>query len=132
MKWDGVNFISNVQYSEDGLRVWRAYNIGPGKLIPWSKFDVPDKQELSSLVSSTNIDNSGVNFVPIKLRQVDQAAPLVEEQDTTDEEADDSSNASLESVSQKMFFCPEEGCINSYQRYSSLQKHLEIGKQVCT
>ena len=100
-------------------------------IIPWSKFDVTDKQELSSLVSSTNIDNSGVNFVPIKLRRVDQAAPLVEEQDTTDEEADDSSNASLESVSQKMFFCPEEGCIKSYQRYSSLQKHLEIGKHKC-
>ena len=34
VKWDGVSFISNVQYSEDGLRVWRAYNIGHGKLIP--------------------------------------------------------------------------------------------------
>ena len=79
VKWDGASFISNIQYSKDGLRVWRAYNIGPGKSIPWSKFDVPDKQELSSLVSSTNIDNSGVNFVPIKLRRVDQAAPLVEE-----------------------------------------------------
>ena len=75
-----------------------------------------------------------MNFVPIKLRRVDQEAPLVEEQDTTDEEADDLSNASddssnaSESVSQKLFFCPEEGCIKSYQRYSSLHKHLEIGK----
>ena len=73
VKWDGASFISNIQYSKDSLRVWRAYNIGPGKLIPWSKFDVPDKQELSSLVSSANIDNSGVNFVPIELRRVDQA-----------------------------------------------------------
>ena len=33
-----------------------------------------------------------------------------------------------ELVSQKLFFCREEGCIKSYQWYSSLQEHLEIGK----
>ena len=28
----------------------------------------------------------------------------------------------------KYFFCSEEGCIKSYQRHSSLQKHLECGR----
>ena len=62
MKWEGVSFISNIQYSQEGLRVWRAYNIGPGKFIPWRKFDVPDKQDVPSLVSSTFDSNSEVNF----------------------------------------------------------------------
>ena len=33
-KIDGVSFLSNIAYTTEGIRVWRAYNIGPGKLIP--------------------------------------------------------------------------------------------------
>ena len=25
------------------------------------------------------------------------------------------------------FYCPEEGCLKSYQRYSSLERHLDVG-----
>ena len=57
-----VRKVSNIQYSQEGLRVWRAYNTGPGKFIPWRKFDVPDKQDVPSLVSSTFDSNSEVNF----------------------------------------------------------------------
>ena len=62
------------------------------------------------------------------MRQVDRTTQLVEEQETTDEDADNSSNASLDSAPQNLFLCPEEGCIKSYQRHSSLQKHLEYGE----
>lgn len=96
VKWEGVSLVSNVQYSEEGLRVWRAYSIGPGKFIPWRKFDVPDKQEVPSLVSSTIDSNSEVNFASIKMRRVEKATPLVEGQDTIDEDADDSSKVSLD------------------------------------
>ena len=43
IKLEGVSSISNVQYDEKGLRVWKAYKIGAGKLIPWEKLGVPDK-----------------------------------------------------------------------------------------
>lgn len=62
------------------------------------------------------------------MRRVDGATPLVEEQETIDEDADNSSNASFDSAPQNLFLCPEEGCIKSYQRHSSLQKHLEYGE----
>lgn len=62
------------------------------------------------------------------MRRVDRATQLVEEQETIDEDADNSSNASLDSAPQNLFLCPEEGCIKSYQRHSSLQKHLEYGE----
>ena len=26
------------------------------------------------------------------------------------------------------FFCPEEGCVRSFQQYSSLEKHMDCGK----
>ena len=31
---DALSFLSNIAYTTEGIRVWRAYNIGPGKLIP--------------------------------------------------------------------------------------------------
>ena len=37
---------------------------------------------------------------------------------------DDSSNSEFES---SLFFCREEGCTGSFQRLSSLQKHLDHG-----
>ena len=47
IKWEGVSFISNIQYDEECLRLWKAYKIGPGKLVPYSKFNCPS--ELPSL-----------------------------------------------------------------------------------
>ena len=33
-KLEGISQIRNVQFEENGLRVWRAYQLGPGKQIP--------------------------------------------------------------------------------------------------
>ena len=52
LKWDGVNFVNNVQYGEEGVRVWRSYKIGRSKFIPWSKFPVPDQDEVPTLECS--------------------------------------------------------------------------------
>ena len=34
VKWEGVSFINNIEYSSDGMQVWRAYGIGCGKFLP--------------------------------------------------------------------------------------------------
>ena len=33
MKMAGVSLISNIEYNDGGLRVWKAYGIRPGKRI---------------------------------------------------------------------------------------------------
>jgi len=35
----GVSFVPNIGYENDCLWVWKAYNICPGKIVPWSKND---------------------------------------------------------------------------------------------
>jgi len=75
------------------------------------------------------LSNSEVNFALIKLRRVDRATSLVEEQETIDEDADNASNLSLDSAPLNLFLCLEEGCIKSFQRHSYLQKHLEYGER---
>ncbi|CAH3018512.1 unnamed protein product [Porites evermanni] len=143
MKWKGVSFISNIQYDEECLRVWRAYKISPGKFMPYSKFNCPS--ELPSLSSSS--DNSvKVNFVPIKLRRIKKpTADLKDDQndgnddddndieddcDNDDDDDDDhgeSVGPDADEPKGALFSCPEEGSTKFYQRYSSLLNHIECG-----
>ena len=36
-KIPGISLLNNFVFEEDGIRVWRAYNIGPGKLLPYTE-----------------------------------------------------------------------------------------------
>ena len=33
VRWDGVSSLNNFQYSNDQITVWRAYNVGKGKVV---------------------------------------------------------------------------------------------------
>ena len=32
-KVDGVSTLSNIEFSKEGIRIWRAYGVGTGRLI---------------------------------------------------------------------------------------------------
>lgn len=49
IKWDGVSFLNNMEYTEGGIRVWRAYNVGKGRFIPWSEFNIPNTYDCPTL-----------------------------------------------------------------------------------
>ncbi|XP_078696170.1 uncharacterized protein LOC144924634 [Branchiostoma floridae x Branchiostoma belcheri] len=125
VKLDGISLQNNFHLSTSGVRVWQAYNVGPGKLIPWSKF------KGSPVLPSLNI-------LEKHLDEFRQAHSSVHRSDGSDESSpgssleEDAAGASDTSTqsSEKLFCCPEEGCIKSYQRFSSLQKHLDIGVHV--
>lgn len=36
-RWEGISSLNNFLYQEDCVTVWKAYNIGQGKTIPWSQ-----------------------------------------------------------------------------------------------
>lgn len=38
-KWDGISSLNNFSFDEDGKKVtvWKSYNVGQGKEIPWKK-----------------------------------------------------------------------------------------------
>ena len=51
VRLEDVTTISNIEYSQEGLHVWKAYNIGPGKLIHWEKLDVQRNAEIPRLLA---------------------------------------------------------------------------------
>ena len=38
VKLPGISKLNNFEFQEKGVRVWRAYGVGEGKLFPWSNF----------------------------------------------------------------------------------------------
>ena len=126
IKWDGVSFLNNMEYTKDGIRVWRAYNIGKGNLIPWSEFNIPKNYGSPKLNTVTEANHAPhISFYVVQARRSSESLPdplpAVESQQSTVD--DDSSELEGESL----FYCREEGCIRSFLRFSSLQKHLDYG-----
>ena len=61
IKWDGVSFF---------LRVWRAYNVGKGRFIPWSEFNTPNTYVCPALNTvAKRTPHTSFNFVKARRLQ---------------------------------------------------------------
>ena len=69
VKWEGVSFINNIEYSNDGMQVWRAYGIGCGKFLSWNNFCQASRSPLSHLNKLADNASSRVSFETVKARQ---------------------------------------------------------------
>lgn len=125
-KWKKVSYVSNLHYRHDGIRKWRAYDIGPGKSVPWTKFRIPVECELPTIEASPSMSEASTSFVPVKLRRTGGHSPVTEKEDSS--ESEDESSVTLSSATNsRLFTCPEEGCIKSFMRHPLLVKHLDCG-----
>ena len=123
----GIQSLNNFMFTESGeIIAWRAYNVGPGKVISASLARLgtpqgPTNLQVYQAFSSPDM-LTGVFRAPSRTREQQPAAPtmkpIAEERIQLEEE---------ESV---VFGCPEEGCIKVYQSHSSLQRHLDAGKHL--
>ena len=126
IKWDGISLLNNFKYKETGVRAWRAFNVGPGRLIPWSTFEgalqLPEPLEGLDFPSQ-NASGTAPTFRSVKHRSVKKT--------TVDEESStaSASQCSVDEEGQAMLFpCPDEGCVKAYSHFSYLQAHLDTGR----
>ena len=115
-KIEGISRLSNVEYKEEGLLVWRAYGIGDSKLIPTDKLRCPSPSDLLTLIGVTRSYSSA--FTSVKERRIKAS---VRDPDPPVHIKEEDSNTAI-------FSCPEEGCVKTFERYSSMQRHLDCGK----
>ena len=115
-KFDGISAVSNVKYGEGSLTMWKAYGIGPGKTVKLSQFTGEDNNAPLPRLSSTVTEELSDKFTSSKSRS------------TKPETKSSSDESSGPPATSQLFFCPEEGCIKSYRRFSALQLHLDCGK----
>ena len=120
-KIDGVRLLSNIEYSSEGIRVWRAYGIGPGKIVYQQKSSGQGSGALPALVVA-QVHRS--NFSSIKGRASASAKPSGDKKESTGLGGEDASTS--------LFACPEDRCIKRFIRQSSVLRHLDCGKHQYT
>lgn len=116
VKLDGVSTISNVEYSGETLRIWKAYGIGEGKELNLKAFE--------DATPTPHLDVSD-NVVTDKFTAKVQIQSKTAKSICNSEEEDVNKN---QDVDPQLFCCPEEGCIKTYKRFSDLSYHLDCGK----
>ena len=108
-KIDGFSKLHNFTYDDKGLRVWRAYDIGPGKLIPFDDV-VVEHQEVTGLI----VQENGDFFTMRNARHLHVSTPEIYDTEEPTEEG-------------HLFECPEPGCQKAFKSFCELEVHVEIG-----
>ena len=124
VKIEGVSLISNIEYNDGSLRVWKAYGIGPGKCVQLTKLGIPPVVPIPDLIKydgDTVKPTPNAHFINIKSRLPPRSDDSQECSGTEEDPRTDTPPVPL-------FSCPEEACVKEYQRFSSLQHHLDLGK----
>ena len=108
--------LANVEYGKDCIPTWKAYGIGLGKTVKLSRFTRGNNEtsipRLTRCVEDVMVDR----FTSLQSRST---------KPETIASSDESPN---DTACSKLFVCPEEGWIKSYQRFPALQHLLECGK----
>ena len=107
-KIDGFSKLHNIQFEGKGIRVWRSYGIGADKVFPY-------EQLMSQSQGSTDLKVINDLFTL-------QDARVYKCKEPPPESLDDDGDPEL-----SVFECSEPGCIKSFQTFSELESHLDIG-----
>lgn len=94
-----ISSYSNFVFEEEGIRVWKAYGIGTGLLIPNTAIGIPSMEHLPLTILEQPED---IGFHMIKVN-------------TTTE-------------TEKTFHCPNEGCVAAFGSSEDLSNHLLFEK----
>ena len=98
----------NFSHAADGVRISKAYEIGPGKLIPWSQLNVQGQ----GLIYVNEVSEQG--FFAVAPRRMKLSVGEI--QDSEKEAA--------------LFECKEPGCSYVFTTFEELQDHIHFGGHV--
>ena len=106
----GVSSYTNVEYTRSGFKVWKAYNIREGKVIPRNKFNIPSFSvpQLTNLDKESQVAQS--EFLAVKSKKKSQ-----KEDDSQPENSPVSTckeDTTYNRNEGHLYSCPEPGCIN--------------------
>ena len=102
-KIPGISYLNNFMFFDDGIRAWRAYQIGEGHFYPYSSLTTNAQgataiKLLNPFLSPSNCSGASV--------------------------------AGHSSISPGLFSCEEEGCVKMFSTYKELQYHLDAERHL--
>jgi len=93
-------------YQQDGLRVWKAFQVGPGKLIPWDEINIGQ--------GATDLTTEQENF-GFTAR-------------VTHGSAHDSGHAESSCKLGLLLECPEPACARTFKTVDEMELHISVGQ----
>lgn len=97
----------NFLYQQDGLIVWKAFQVGPGKLIPWDEIYIKHQ-------GGTDLTTEQENF---------GFTPTV-----THGSAHDSGDAESSCELGLVLECPEPACARTFKSVEEMELHISVGQ----
>ena len=102
-KIPGISFLNNFMFFDDGIRAWKAYQIGEGHFYPYSSLTTNAQgataiKVLNPFSSPSNCSGASV--------------------------------AGHSSISPGLFSCEEERCVKMFSTYKELQHHLDAERHL--
>jgi hypothetical protein len=109
------------------MKVKREYGIGEGKILKSSAVSLPREIPLPNLNIVKAAATPKTTFSEVTTRK--SAATDGKSSDSQPSLSADANSSSSEDEEEtpKLFPCPSDGCIKSFQRFSSLQHHPDVG-----
>jgi hypothetical protein len=98
-----VSLIRSVVYTDDGMIIRKASNIGRGRLIPYSKIQVKCNMKL-----------------------IESFSPSNQQSNTTEQ------NERLDRKINKFYFCPQYNCISTFKNEADLYDHIALDQHLTT
>ncbi|VDI78120.1 Hypothetical predicted protein [Mytilus galloprovincialis] len=109
----GISQLHNFKFEDSCLRVWKAYGIGAGKLIPWT--DICQDMNVSQLKTVQNWLEKSCNV-------------FSSDDMTGEEEVEECGPPAKKAKSEEnIYSCPIEGCDRSFKNNSGLEQHIIVG-----
>ena len=98
-KIPGISVLNNFQYEECGIRMWKAYSIGPGRLIPYSGLGVTPQGDTGLRVIKPFGQATHRGSVGGSVRHQSEIYP-----------------------------CQETGCVLTFKTQAEADNHMDAGK----
>ena len=106
-KIEQLSSLHNFQYEDSGLRVWKCYDIGKGKFLPYD--GLYSKHQGPTLLQ---IAESHAFYDPPENREVKRRLDV---------------NKKIESLV-PLFECSVLGCVEAFETFEQLELHLDVGE----
>lgn len=97
VKWDGISFYSSFRYEEKGIRAWRAYGVGEGRLFAYEDLATNEQGETCLRVIQPFPPGTTLGFASYKCK----------------------------ASGQNLFACEEAGCVKVFASEAEVQRHMD-------
>lgn len=122
---EGISTLNSFSFDDDGIRTWKAYDVGDGKCLSKKCIEVHEKDlPVFEEIRKTQRPVTWRVLRAPQRRSKEQMLAGSSDEDLNDDPSSSPSSSEVEEVSRRIFACPEDGCVKTYRYQSHLERHL--------